>query len=72
MAECEKLKKCQFVNGQMATDVAAAELTKKTYCLGDNTKCARYQLVTTGVPVPVDLPPNNYERAQLLREHAGD
>ena len=68
MAECEKLTKCQFVKGQMATVVAAAELTKMTYCLGDNTKCARYQLVTTGIPVPVDLRPDDYERTQRLRE----
>ncbi len=51
-------------------DPSAAELTKKTYCLGDNSKCARFQLVTTGVPVPVALRPDDYERAQQLREHA--
>jgi hypothetical protein len=71
MVECEKLKKCQFVNGQMDTDPAAAELTKKTYCHGDNSKCARYQLVTTGFRVPVDLRPDDYERAQRLREEEG-
>jgi hypothetical protein len=68
MAECEKLQKCQLIAAQTAANPAWAEMTKQTYCLGNNMKCARYQLVLEGVRVPVDLLPCDYVRAQKCRE----
>jgi hypothetical protein len=68
MAECVKLPKCQLVAAQMAADPALAEQTKQKFCLGDNSKCARYQLVTQGYRVPVDLLADDYARAQRCRE----
>ncbi|HEV2470608.1 MAG TPA: hypothetical protein VGS78_15565 [Candidatus Sulfotelmatobacter sp.] len=32
-----------------------SEVMKRTYCLGDKTLCARYQLGAAGVAVPGDL-----------------
>ncbi len=68
MADCEMLSKCLFFNNQMANMPAMAEMMKKKYCRGDNTKCARY-LVCTRLgreKVPADLTPAQIERAEAM------
>ena len=66
--ECEKLSKCPFFNDQLTSMPAVAGLLKQTYCLGDKTNCARYQVSMAGVPVPADLFPNDIGRiAQILK-----
>ena len=66
--ECEKLSKCAFFNDQLTNMPAVAGLLKQTYCLGDKSECARYQVSMAGVPVPSDLFPNDVGRlAQLLK-----
>lgn len=66
MADCEKLQTCPFFADQMAQMPSVASLMKTTFCHGDKTRCARYQVLTAGVPVPVDLLPNDVGRAQQL------
>jgi hypothetical protein len=49
---------------------SVAELMKSYYCLGNKTLCARYQLASAGVTVPLDLLPNDTERArEILANH---
>ena len=70
MADCERLTKCPFFTGQIATMPSVAELMKSNYCLGSKTLCARYQLASAGVTVPLDLLPNDTERArEILSNH---
>jgi hypothetical protein len=66
MANCEKLATCPFFSGHMVNMPGVADLMKETYCLGDKTICARYQVASTGLPVPLDLLPNDVERARAL------
>ena len=66
MAECEKLTKCPFFTGHMLNMPGVADLMKSTYCLGDKLLCARYQLASGGVQVPIDLLPNDNARAREL------
>jgi len=68
MADCEMIAKCIFFNDKMANMPAMAEIMKKKYCRGDNTKCARY-LVCKKLgkeKVPADLSPAQTDRAQAL------
>jgi methyl-accepting chemotaxis protein len=66
MADCERLATCPFFKGQLKQMPAVASLIRETYCFGDKTKCARYQLVVAGIPVPGDLLPNDVRRARQL------
>jgi len=66
MAECEKLAKCPFFAGQISTMPSVAELMKKKYCLGDKTLCARYQVASAGMAVPLDLLPNDAQQARKI------
>ena len=66
MAECERLTKCPFFSGHMSSMPGVADLMKNTYCFGDNKLCARYQLASAGVQVPIDLLPNDNARAREL------
>jgi hypothetical protein len=66
MAECEKLSKCPFFNDRLQTMPAVSGLLKQTYCLGDKTECARYEVSSAGLPVPMDLFPNDVTRARKL------
>ncbi len=68
MADCEMIAKCIFFNDKMAHMPAMAEMMKKKYCRGDNSKCARY-LVCKKLgreQVPADLSPAQTDRAQAL------
>ncbi|MBN2416042.1 hypothetical protein JXO52_09380 [bacterium] len=68
MNECEVLATCPFFNDRMAEKPATAGLFKNRYCLGDNTNCARYMVFKTlgRAAVPVDLYPNQEERARAI------
>lgn len=66
MQECEKLSVCPFFNDRLGTMPAVSGLLKQTYCLGDKTACARYKVSSAGIPVPMDLFPNDVERARKL------
>jgi len=68
MAECERLNKCPFFTDRMTNMPYVSEVMKRTFCLGDKTSCARYQLAAVGVPVPPDLYPRDTARARdILR-----
>ena len=70
MAKCERLETCPFFTDRMAQMPSVSEMIKKSYCLEDKTKCARYHVSKAGIPVPSDLFPNDVERAkQLLIEN---
>lgn len=46
---------------------AAKAVAKRRYCLGTPAECARYRVSTVGTSVPLDLFPNQGERAlQML------
>lgn len=68
MANCERLSTCPFFSGHMANMPGVADLMKTTFCLGDKTLCARYQLSLAGIAVPPDLLPNDAIRAQGLMQ----
>lgn len=68
MADCSKLKTCPFFGDHMSALKAVADMMKRRYCLGTPAECARYQVSTAGISVPLDLFPNQEERAvQMLR-----
>jgi len=64
--ECEKLTKCPFFNDHLLNMPAVSGLLKQTYCLGDKTECARYMVSSAGLKVPMDLFPNDFQRARKL------
>lgn len=66
MAQCEKLAKCPFFNNKLGEMPAVSGLLKQMYCLGDKTLCARYEVSQAGVPVPLDLFPDDTIRARKL------
>jgi hypothetical protein len=45
---------------------SAAGVLKHTFCLGDHTQCARFQVASSGKPVPADLFPNHRHRVTAL------
>jgi hypothetical protein len=49
---------------------SVAELLKSEYCFGDKNLCARYQLFSAGMVVPLDLLPNDTRRVREIL--AGD
>ncbi|MFD3156837.1 hypothetical protein ACFIJ5_08260 [Haloimpatiens sp. FM7330] len=65
---CENLKKCPFYNEKMPIDSAIGKMYKRTYCEGDKTKCARYNIgkVLGKQYVPSDLYPNMTDRANKI------
>lgn len=68
MFECECLPTCPFFNDNMKGFENIKEMLKKRLCKGDNTNCARY-LVFKALGkqnVPLDLFPNQVERAELI------
>lgn len=70
MAECEKLSQCPFFNDHLQNMPAVSGLLKQTYCLGDRTQCARYLVSDAGLPVPLDLFPDDISRAKRLMGRA--
>jgi hypothetical protein len=70
MAECERLAKCSFFSNQMVHMPKSADLMKETFCRGEKTLCARYQVAKAGLPVPSDLFPQDLERArEIVHRH---
>ncbi len=68
MAECEKLATCIFFNDKMSDMPGTAEMFKNRYCRDDNANCARYMILKAlgKEKVPIDLFPNEHERAQRI------
>ena len=66
MANCVKLANCPFFSDRMASKPATASIIKETYCLGDSSRCARFQVGANGLPVPADLYPNQADRARQI------
>jgi len=71
MAECECLPTCPFFQDRMASKPVTADLMKRQYCLGDNTKCARHMIKAAAgsEAVPSDLFPSQIEKAAKILEH---
>jgi hypothetical protein len=72
MADCEKLAMCAFFADQLPNMPAVSNLMKETYCRGDKRSCSRYKVSRAGIPVPVDLLPNDFERARDLLDAKAD
>ncbi len=66
MAQCEKLAKCPFFNDHLQNMPAVSGLLKQIYCLEDKTQCARYEVSSAGLTVPLDLFPDDSPRAKRL------
>lgn len=70
MGKCPHLGNCAFFAGKIAGKTELIDSLKQTYCLADNTCCARWQVSRLkGVEnVPPDLYPNALDRLRdLLR-----
>jgi len=48
-----------------------AEMMRATYCQGDNSRCARYLVISKGVKPPDSLFPTDITQAKLLLERRG-
>ena len=67
MPECEHIENCPYFKGELANFVPeTVEITKKCYCLKDNSSCARYLVKMAGLPVPDDLSPNDIQTAKSI------
>lgn len=68
MDECELTGGCIFFNDRMANMPAMADIYKQRFCQGSPLTCARFVLAKTigRENVPVNLYPNDMERAQSL------
>jgi hypothetical protein len=66
MADCERLERCPLFLGRMKATPNIAGLLKQMYCHSDKTQCARYQVIKAGMDCPLDLLPNDTERAQTI------
>jgi hypothetical protein len=70
MANCERLESCPFFNDRMASMPSIASIYKKQYCLGEPARCARLIVLKAkgADAVPIDLFPNQTEKAKALLE----
>lgn len=68
MSKCECLTGCPFFNDKMDIEQGIGLIYKNKYCLGDNSKCARYMVFKTkGKPfVPPTLYPNMVDAANRI------
>ncbi|MBI5546496.1 MAG: hypothetical protein HY901_21660 [Deltaproteobacteria bacterium] len=67
MPDCEFTERCPFFNDRMANMPTIANFYKGKYCRGTFLDCARFQVSKAkGGVVPVDLFPNQIERAADL------
>ena len=68
MAECEFLNGCPFFNDKMKDTEGLGAMYKKKYCLGDNSECARYMVVTElgKGHVTMNLYPNMVDHARKI------
>ena len=70
MGKCPHIEACAFFVGKIAGKTELIESLKQTYCLDDNTCCARWQVSRAkgAENVPLDLYPNALDRLRdLLR-----
>jgi hypothetical protein len=68
MSQCKLIKICPFFNDRMLNMPSLMDSFKQTYCRGVSVNCARY-LVSMAYgkdAVPVDLFPNQIERAEKI------
>lgn len=70
MGKCICLNGCPFFNDNMAGMPSMSESLKEKYCLGDNSKCARFMVFSAKGKgaVPADLFPHQKERAVKIIE----
>jgi hypothetical protein len=68
MADCKILSGCIFFNDKMANMPGTAAGFKRKFCQGDNSKCARYIVLSAlgKERVPTDLFPNQEDRARKI------
>jgi hypothetical protein len=69
MPECELNQTCPFFNDAIVCDLPELiKQLKHTYCLGNNTQCARYSIfrVLGRNAVPKSLMPNQHEWAKQI------
>jgi len=69
--ECERLPNCPFFTDKLPAMPNIAHMLKQQYCLSDKVKCARYIVVTAGLEAPLNLFPNDVERAHEMLRKAG-
>ena len=71
MTECDFTGGCPFFNGTMKEHPAMSNILRKKYCLGgEKENCARF-LVRNAIgseKVPIDLYPNQFEKARIVIE----
>ncbi len=72
MNECEKIDRCQFFLQIMPGMPQTSKLVRNFYCMGNFTRCARYQVgKMLGLQaVPDNLSPSDRLQADLLLETA--
>ncbi len=68
MTDCEWISFDPFLTEKMAAMPATLEIIKSRFCRKDYSSCARYQVMKAlgKEKVPVDLSPNNKDRARDL------
>lgn len=68
MADCPGIAQCPFFNGRMSELPGLTNLYKHQYCQGNYETCARFivKKAKGGEAVPMDLYPNQKERAQSI------
>jgi hypothetical protein len=62
LADCERLSTCPFFQ-RLSFLPRTAEGLVQIYCRGDHKSCARFKVMSAGVVPPLDLFPNESERA---------
>lgn len=66
MDVCDCLPSCVFFNRTMAEMPMVSDALKERHCQGNWLGCARYRLISSGLPVPDDLYPDDVQRAAHL------
>jgi hypothetical protein len=68
MTACKKIEKCPFFNDKLANMPLIVNTLKDSYCRNDFAECARFIVSEAlgGEKVPIDLYPNNKNRARQI------
>lgn len=71
MADCSLINQCPFFNDKMESMPTMLTLLKWRYCKNRYTSCARYMVFSTfgREKVPLDLFPNDQNKAQSIIDH---
>lgn len=68
MADCELIDNCAFFQVKMANMPSTARLMRGAYCTGNFIDCARFIVYNHGKEIPLELYPNENNRAaELIR-----